>query len=251
MGAKVQHGVGLKVFAKVAVKRRERMRGGQALFKQQAHRVAFVAEGRLHAHQHVAELFAQHHDGLTIAELLARRGAPLRFNLRQPALAANVVIGRDQGVHIAVGPVLCSITDEHAVAQRIHISRHVNRVALCLHGSERVEHRLEHRQVSRAADVAGVGREVEHHHRHFALSAFHAAQRDQLAGASGQHDGPLGASLHVLCVVGGLESAGVMAAGAGDAGGARAAAKHRGAGAAIQLRNGHHDGAFHRQQTAR
>ena len=140
VGAEVQHGVGFEVFAQVAVEGRERMRRSQALLKQQAHRVALVTEGRLHANQHVSELFAQHHDGLAIAELLARRWAPLSLDLRQPALAAHMVIGGYQGVHIAVGPVLRSVADQHAVAQRVHIGRHVHRVALGLHGGERVEH---------------------------------------------------------------------------------------------------------------
>ena len=165
-------------------------------------------------------------------------------------------------MHIGIRTVLRGIALQHRFAQGVHAVGHVHRVALGLHGFERVEDRLEDRQVGRAADVASVGREVEDHQRHLALPALAAAQADQPVHARGQHLRALGAGGHVLLhiahaasrtgrrrVLAG-EGAAVVAARAGDARPAGPAAKDGGAGGAVQLGDGHHDGALHRQQAA-
>ena len=137
---------------------------------------------------------------------------------------------------------------QHRVAQGIDAVRQVDGVALRLHRRQRVEHRLEDRQVGGAADVAGVGREVEDHDRHLALGPLAAAQGHQLGDPRCQHLRALRAGVHVLGVVGGCEIARVVATGAGDAGRARAATEHDRAGGPIEFGDRHHDGAFHRQQ---
>jgi len=250
MGAEVQHRMGLEVLAQVAVEGRERVGGRQAFLEQQAHRVALVAERGLHRHQHVAELLAEHEDGAAVAELPARRGAPLGLDLGQPALAPHMVVGGDQRVHVGVGAVLLGVAAQHRLAQGVDAGGHVHRVAAGLHAGQGVEHRLEHRQVGGAADVAGVGREVEDHHRHLARAALAAAQRHQLGHPGGQHQRALGAGVHVLRRVAGLEHAVVVAAAAGDAGRARPATEDDRPGGAVELGDRHHDGALHRQQAA-
>jgi hypothetical protein len=108
-----------------------------------------------------------------------------------------VVVGGDQRMHVGIGAVLRGVAVQHGVAQRVDAGGQVDAVARgCMRG-QRVEQRLEHRQVGGGADVAGVGREVEHHHRDLALRALAAAQRHQAADAPGQRGGALGAGRHV------------------------------------------------------
>ena len=181
MGAKVQHRVGVEVFFQVTVESRKRMGGRKAFFKQQTHGVTFVAEGGLYCHQQVAVLVPHDEDGLAVGQLLAGRRAPLRFNLRQPFFAANVLLGGNQGVHIGVSAILLGVAVQNAIAQRIHALGQVHAVALGLHLHHGVEQRLEHRQISGSAGVARVGREVKDDHGHLALGSLGAAQIDQFA----------------------------------------------------------------------
>ena len=224
------------------------MRGRQAFFKQQAHRVALITKRRLNADQHIAKLFAQHKDRTAVAELAAWCRAPLGFNVLEPALAPHVVVGRNQGVDVGVSAVLRGVAVQQRIAQRVYAGRQVYCVALRLHTGQGVHQRLKHRQVRGGADVAGVGRKVEQHDGHFAFAARAALEGHQLGHARGQHGGALGAGMHVLRGVCGLEGAGVVAAGAGHTRRAGSSAKNHGAGGTIELWNGHHDGAFHRQQ---
>ena len=75
VGAKVQHGVGLEHLLQEGVVGGKAMvrRGGAA--EQQAHRVALVAEGRLHANEHVAKLeeggAGRHKRGAVVSGVLA------------------------------------------------------------------------------------------------------------------------------------------------------------------------------------
>ena len=250
VGAEVQHGIGLEVLAQVAVEGREGVRGGEALLEQQAHRVAFEAHAGLHAHQHVAELRAQHEDRAAVAQLPSGRRAPLRFDLAQPGFAAHVVVDGDPGMHVRVGAQLLRVAVDDGLAQGVRTlgQRHV--VAARLQARQGLEQALEDRQVGGGAGVAGIRREVEDHQRQLALRAFAAAQRDQARHARGQHRGALAAGVHVLRVVVGAEGAALRAAGARDTGGAGAAAVHGGAGGAVEFGDGDHDGAFHRQQAA-
>ena len=56
----MQDGMRTEILAQPAVERRECMRRREAFLEQQPHRIAFVAEGRLHADEHIAELLAEH-----------------------------------------------------------------------------------------------------------------------------------------------------------------------------------------------
>ena len=82
MGAKVQHRIGGIVLTQVTVKRAEGVGGGTACFKQQAHRVAFVAKARLHGDHHLAKGRTQDEQRLPVGQVLARCRAPLGFDLR-------------------------------------------------------------------------------------------------------------------------------------------------------------------------
>ena len=92
MRAEVQDGMGAEVLAQPAVERRERVRRRKALLEQEPHRIALVAEGRLHADEDVAEVLAEHEDRAAVRLDLARRGSPLRFDFGEPALAAHVIV---------------------------------------------------------------------------------------------------------------------------------------------------------------
>ena len=138
MRAEVQHRMGREVLAQVAVKSREGMRGGHALFEQQAHRVAFIAEGRLDTDQHIAELPAQHKDAAAVAELSTGRSPPLGLDLLEPAFATHMVVGPDHGVHIGVGAVLTGIAVQQRLTHHVEAFRQFNPIALRLHHAQRV-----------------------------------------------------------------------------------------------------------------
>ena len=95
MRAKVKHGMRFEIFAQIAVESREGVRGCQAFFKQQAHRVAFVTKRRLHADQHIAKLLAQHKDRAAVTQLTTGGRAPLGLNFFKPALTLHVIVGRN------------------------------------------------------------------------------------------------------------------------------------------------------------
>ena len=161
-----------------------------------------------------------------------------------------MVVGLDQNMHIGISTVLLGVALEHRLAQCIDAFRHVDGVALRLHAGERVVERLEYRQISGGADVAGIRREVEQHDRDLALGMVGAAHGDQLGDSCRQHDGALRAGGHVLRGIGSGEGAVMVAAVTGHALRARSAAENHRAGCAVELGNRHHDGALDRQQSA-
>ena len=59
----MQQRVRAEVLAQEPIKGGKGMRRGETLFEQQAHRIAFEAEGRLYADEDVAEALAEHVDG--------------------------------------------------------------------------------------------------------------------------------------------------------------------------------------------
>ena len=217
MGAKVQHRVGSEVFPQVTVKRRERMCGCKATLEQQAHRVAFVTKRRLNCDQHITKLVTHDKDGLAIAELFAGSWAPLGFDLGQMAFATHMVFCTDQAMYIGISTVLAGIALQNFLLQVLHRFGHVDRVALGFHGEHGVEQRLENTQVSRGARVACVGREIEDHHRYFALGMAAAAQGHHLGDALGQHRCALGTGEHIFLAVLFGESAALGTAGASHA----------------------------------
>ena len=69
MGAKVQQSVYFDVVLQVAIERAKRMGRRGAVFKQQAHRIPFVAKTWLHSDGDVAELNPEHKDVATVGQL--------------------------------------------------------------------------------------------------------------------------------------------------------------------------------------
>ena len=239
-----------EVLAQVAVERRERVGRREALLEQQPHRVAFVAEGRLHAHQHVAEAAPEHEDRGPVAELATRRRAPLGLDLRQPTLAPDVVVGADQRVHVRIGAVGRRVAGEDRLAQCVDAVGQLHRVALGAHRRQGVVQRLEHREVGGRPHVAGIRREVEQHDRDLALGPLGPSHRDHLVDPGREHHRALRAAAHVLRGVAGAEGAAVVAAGALHAAQARPPAEYDRAGGAVEFGDRDHDGALDRQQPA-
>ena len=95
----------------------------EALLEQQPHRIALVAEGRLDADEDVAEALAQHEDRAAVALLPARRRAPLRLDLGEPALAADMIVGGDAGHDIGLGAEALGIAGEDPLAQLVDAGR--------------------------------------------------------------------------------------------------------------------------------
>ena len=244
----MQNGTGAEIFTQVTVEGGERMGGRQSFFEQQAHRVAFVTEGRLHADQYVAELLAQHKQRTSIAQLAPGCRSPLRLDFLEPALALDMVVGGDQRVDIGVGAVLGRIAMQNSVAQFVDTLGHVDLVALSLHPCQRVHQRFKDREIGRAADIAGIGRKVEQNNGDFALVAGASLEGNQFAHARSQHQRPFGAGGHVLRIVGRFEGAGMVAACTGHAGRPGSSAKDDRSRGPVELRDRDHDGAFDREQ---
>ena len=246
----MQHRMRAEVLAQVAVERRECVRRRKTLFEQQTHRVALEAESRLYADEHVAEALAEHVDRCAVALLPAGSGTPLRFDLTQELLTAHVVARRYSLVHIRDRAVVLGVAGNDFLAQGIHVGGEVHPVARALHRIQRPMQGLEHRQEGRGSGVARIRREIEQDDGNFALGARGAAHGDQLGDAGRQHQRALGAGMHVMRRVVRLERARVLAAGAGDSGGARAAPEHHRSRGPVEFRDRHHDGALHGQQSA-
>ena len=90
------------------------MRRGEAALEQQAHRIAFVAERRLHADEHVAELCAQDEQRRAVGLVPARRRAPLRFDFVEPALPPQMIVGRHPCATLACGAEARRVADQRA-----------------------------------------------------------------------------------------------------------------------------------------
>ena len=102
MCAEVQDGMRREIFTQVAIEGREGMRRREPALEQEPHRIAFIAEGRLDADEHVAELTAEHMDGATIALLPAGGRAPLRLDLGEITLPRHVILDRDARVNVGI-----------------------------------------------------------------------------------------------------------------------------------------------------
>ena len=119
MGAEMQNGVGGEVFFDVVIKSAEGVRGCEGFLEQQTHRVAFVAEARLHADEHVAESSALHEDRTAIGQHLARRRSPLRFDLGEVGFVPDVIIRADHRMDIGVRAEALRVAFENAPTQRV------------------------------------------------------------------------------------------------------------------------------------
>ncbi len=237
MGPEMQDRMGPQVLAQIAVEGGEGVGRGEAVLEQEPHRIALVAEGRLDADEDIAEGGTQHEDRAAVALLAARRRAPLRLDLGQMRLVADMLVGRDAGMDIGIRAEALGIAVDDPLAQLVHRGRQLDRIALGLERAERVVKRFEHAQIGRGADRAAIGREVEQDDREAALGGRGAAQLDQPGDPRRQHAGALVVEALVARPIGG----GLVAA----------AAEHHRASRAIQLRDRDHHGRLDRGQAAR
>ena len=71
------------------------MRRRKAVLEQQPHRVALVAEGRLHARRRHCRTARRARRDRAVGLLPARAPGPIALDLGEPALAAHMIVGRD------------------------------------------------------------------------------------------------------------------------------------------------------------
>ncbi len=237
----MQHRVGAKVLAQVAVEGREGVGRREAALEQQPHRVALVAEGRLHPDEDVAEVGAENQDPAAVALVAARGRPPLRLDLGEVGLAPDVVVGRDAMGNVGRRAVAGGVALQHPGAQGVHGLRDLDRVAVRLQAEEHAVERLPHRQEGGGAGGAGIGREVEHHHRDPALGPRAGAQGDEVRHPLGEASGALGMDGHVA---GPSSRRSARAARRRTRGAPRA--HHRGG--AVEFGDRHHHGRLDRRQ---
>ncbi len=242
----MQHRVGAEILVDPAVEGGKGVRGGEAALEQQAHRIALVAEGGLYADEHVAELRAEHEDGLAVALLAARGGAPLALDVGQPVLRTHVLVGGDAGGHVGVRAVQRGVALQDGGAQRVHAVWHIDRVAGGAEALQRVVQGGEYGEVGGGAGRTRIRREVEEHGSNLAVGAAGAAHAHELFHTLGERGRAFRVGDHVAALLAVATLAGIGGLGAAAA----SAIRHR-QDAAVQLRDGDHDRGLHRQQAAR
>ena len=223
------------------------MRRREALLEQQPHRVALVAERRLHADEDVAEALAEHVQGAAVALMPARRGAPLPLDLGEPALAAHVVVDRDPRMHVGERAELRGVAVDDPLAQRVGALRHLDRVAGLAMRRQRV--RCSDSKTERNAAVPALPAFGGKLNSTTAIlrSRARCAAAPPACDARGERLGALRADVHVSPCPCRERAAAIAAVSAGAAG---AAAEYRRAGGAVELGDRHHDRALDRQQAA-
>ena len=209
---------------------------GEAALEQQPHRVALVAEGRLHPDEDVAELRAEHEQVGAVGLVAAGRRTPLGLDLREVGFPAQMVLGRDAGVDVGLGAEALGVALQDRRPQRIDALRHLHGVAVRRQAPQGVEQGRVDRQERRGAGGAGIRREVEQHHGEPAPGLRRAAQGDEALHPLGEPRGPLGMHAHVP---------GVVAARRGGA-----SAEHHRGGGAVEFGDRHHHGRLDRRQPA-
>ena len=179
MGAEVEHGIRTPDLLQVGVIGSEAMMGTGAAGVQKPHGVALVAEGGLHADEHVAEVATEHQQVLAIAVEVARRLAPVLlqpFGVRGETfvlLHAHAV--RDRELRSSLHRF--GIVD-HGFHQTLRSLRQVlDVVPLGLHLLHHPMDGAEHIEVGRRADIAFVRREAEHRDRQLLVGAWLDPQR--------------------------------------------------------------------------
>ena len=143
MHAEMQQGIGPEILAQPAVKGGEGMGRGKALLEQKAHRVAFIAEDRLNADHHLAELRAQHEDAAPIGLNASGRRSPGGLDLGQPGGAGHDIVRADMGGHIGGLAELGGIALQNCRAQILDCGGRGHVIAFGSHGLQRVVQRFE------------------------------------------------------------------------------------------------------------
>ena len=189
MGAEMQDRIRTEILAQIAVEGTEGVSRRKALLEQQPHRVALVAEGRLHADEDISEMRAENENVAPVGLVPAGSRAPLRFDLGQPALLADMLVGRHAMRDIGIGAEALRVAVENAASQVVDIGGQVDLVAAGFQRRECIVQRLEHRQIRRGTGRAGIRRKIEQHDGELALRALRPAQRDEFGNPCCQHRG--------------------------------------------------------------
>ena len=165
------------------------------------------------------------------------------LDLVQPFLRAHVIVRGDAGEDVGVRAVQRRVAPKYGVAERVRVLRQVHMVAGLLEPLQRVEQRGEHSEIGGGAGGARIGREVEQHGSDLAVCPRGAAQAHELFHTPGEHACALQMRDHEAGALHAVTSfAGCIRLRA-----AAAAAIGHGHDAAIELRNGHHDGRLDRK----
>ncbi len=237
VGAEVQHGVSAEILAQPAVERSEGVGRREALLEQQAHRVALVAEGGLHADEGVAEALAEHEKVAAVALVPARCCTPLPLDLAEPALLPHVPVRGDARRHVGVGAEAGRVAAGDPLAQGVGALGNLYVVARSAERAKRIVERRENREVGGGAGAARVRREVEQHDRDLARGARGAAERHELGDTGGEGRGTLRVRRHLAPPLAGCRF--------------RPAAERHRPDRAVQLRDGDHHGGLDRGEAAR
>ena len=218
MGAEMQHGIRAESSLQIGIERDKGMCGCKAVFEQQPHWVAFIAESRLDADKQVSEMAAQNEDAAAIRLNLARRRAPLGLDLRQPWFGPDVIVARNMSRDIGDSAVTGRIALQDHRTQRVRRLGNLDAITVgsqCLHG---VVQGGEHVEIGCSSRGSAIGREIEQDRRKLALRFRLAAQPDKACRPFRQHFGPLGTGHHVEADALALEGTIPVAAGASGPG---------------------------------
>ena len=109
----MQQNIGLVSISQPEVKGGKSVGRGKAALEQQAHRIALVAERRLHTDKNIAEMLSQHKDVTPVGLHPTRRGTPDRFYRLKMGGAAHNGLGADPVRDIGFLTVSRRVAFEH------------------------------------------------------------------------------------------------------------------------------------------
>ena len=138
MGAEMQHSMGAEILGEPAIEGGESMGRCEAALKQQAHRVALIAEAGLHADEHVSKLHAKDENVAAIGLNPARRRPPDGLDFLQPGGAPHMLVHINARADIGRGAELLPVAVDDHLAQDIVVFWDIHRVAGCLHRGQRM-----------------------------------------------------------------------------------------------------------------
>eukprot|EP00959_Pyramimonas_sp_CCMP1952_P383123 8027995-Pyramimonas_sp.AAC.1 len=183
----MQARVGAKHLLHIGVVRGEAVVGGRRLGEEQAHGVALVAEGGLHADEHVAVLLPVHKHVLAVRVKVPGGGAPVLVQRGLVVAQLLVLLHRHLVLDVKLGRVeLGLLIVQHRLNQAVlRLGHRAHVVALLLEHLEHLPDGPEHVQVRGGAHVALVGREGEDGDAQLLLGVLLLAEGGPLDGAVG------------------------------------------------------------------
>mmetsp|Transcript_27247 Transcript_27247/g.59503 ORF Transcript_27247/g.59503 Transcript_27247/m.59503 type:complete len:1448 (-) Transcript_27247:88-4431(-) len=193
VGAEVQARVGAEHLLDVCVVGGEAVVGGRRLGEQQAHGVALVPEGGLHADEHVAVALAVHQHALAVRVQVAGGRAPVLVEVGLVVAQLLVLLHRHLVLDVQLrGVELGLLVVEHRLDEpRLRLGELAHVVALLLQHVEALPDGAEHVEVRGGAHVALVGGEGEDGDAQLLLGVL-------LLAEGGPLDGTVGHRLHAV-----------------------------------------------------